>query len=105
MEIDGVKLRSYYHWLALPYAVTLAGHPAIILPCGLDANGLPFGLQVVGPRRGDAFLLAAAAAIERAMARIERCARPLPDLEALAKAPPIHTLPGADMLAHVGRAA
>lgn len=105
MEIDGVKLRSYYHWLALPYAVTLAGHPAIILPCGLDAHGLPFGLQIVGKRRGDAFLLAAAAAIERATAHIERCGRPLPDLEALAKAPPIHTLPGADMLAHVGRAA
>lgn len=105
MEVDGVKLRSYYHWLALPYAVTLAGHPAIILPCGLDANGLPFGLQIVGPRRGDAFLLAAAAAIERATARIERCGRPIADLEALAKAPPIHTLPGADMLAHVGRAA
>jgi amidase len=104
-EIDGVTLRSYYHWLALPYAVTLAGHPAIILPCGLDANGLPFGLQIVGPRRGDAALLAAAAAIERATARIERCGRPIPDLEGLAKAPPIHTLPGADMLAHVGRAA
>lgn len=105
IEIDGVKLRSYYHWLALPYAVTLAGHPAIILPCGLDAHGLPFGLQIVGPRRGDAFLLAAAAAIERATARIERCGRPLPDLDALAKAPAIHSLPGADMLAHVGRAA
>jgi hypothetical protein len=50
-------------------------------------------------------LLAAAAAIERALAVIPACARPLPDLEALAKAPPIHSLPGADMLAHVGRAA
>ncbi|WP_439580044.1 amidase [Elioraea sp.] len=104
-EIDGVKLRSYYHWLALPYAATLAGHPAIILPCGLDANGLPFGLQIVGKRRGDAALLATAAAIERATARIHGCSRPIPDLEALAKAAPIHTLPGADMLAHVGRAA
>jgi amidase len=104
-EIDGRKLDTYYAWLALPYGVTLSTHPAIVLPCGVDAWGLPFGIQLVGPRGGDAFLLAAAAAIERALALIPACARPIPDLDRLARAPSIHTLPGADMLAHVGRAA
>ena len=104
-EIDGRKLDTYYAWLALPYGVTLSTHPAIVLPCGVDSRGLPFGIQIVGPRGGDAFLLAAAWAIERALALIPACARPVPDLETLSKAPAIHTLPGADMLAHVGRAA
>jgi Asp-tRNA(Asn)/Glu-tRNA(Gln) amidotransferase A subunit family amidase len=104
-EIDGRRLSTYYAWLALAYGVTLSTHPAIVLPCGVDSRGLPFGIQIVGPRGGDAFLLAAAAAIERALALIPGCGRPVPDLETLAKAPPIHSLPGADMLAHVGRAA
>ena len=104
-EVDGKKLATYYTWLALPYGVTLSVHPAIVLPCGVDAKGLPFGIQIVGPRGGDAFLLSAAAAIERALASIPACARPVPDLDRLAHAPSIHTLPGADMLAHVGKAA
>ncbi|WP_144186094.1 amidase [Elioraea rosea] len=104
-EIDGRKLATYYSWLALPYAVTLSTHPAIVLPCGVDERGLPFGIQIVGPRGGDAFVLAAAAAIERALAGIPACARPVPNLDALSHAPSIHTLPGADMLAHVGKAA
>ncbi len=103
MEIDGVGLRSYYHWLALAYGVTLAAHPALVLPCGVDARGLPFGLQLVGRRRGDAALLAAAAALERACATIPACGRPQPDVAALAAMPKIHDRPGADMLAHVGR--
>ena len=37
--------------------VNLTGHPAITLPAGLLANGLPFGLQVIGPRFGDSMLL------------------------------------------------
>ena len=52
-EIDGKPTQSYFHWLALAYAVTLAGHPALSLPVGLDRNGMPFGLQIIGPRGGD----------------------------------------------------
>ena len=37
--------------------MNLTGHPAITLPAGLLANGLPFGLQVIGPRFGDSMLL------------------------------------------------
>jgi amidase len=104
-EIDGRTLPTYYAWLALAYAVTLSAHPAIVLPCGVDSEGLPFGIQIVGRRGGDRALLAAAAAIERALATLPGCGRPVPDLDSLAKAPPILSLPGADMLAHVGRAA
>jgi Asp-tRNA(Asn)/Glu-tRNA(Gln) amidotransferase A subunit family amidase len=92
--IDGVPTQSYFHWLALAYAVTLSGHPAVCLPVGLDAAGLPFGLQIVGPRGGDAFVLAVAAELERLLAGDARTARPLPDIGRLRSAPPISAMPG-----------
>jgi len=49
-QIDGKPTRTYFHWLALAYAATLPGHPALSLPVGLDHSGMPFGLQIVGPR-------------------------------------------------------
>ena len=93
-EIDGVPARSYFHWLALAYAVTLAGYPALSLPLGLDEAGLPFGLQIVGPRGGDALVLAVAKAIETACAGDPALARPRPDLARLAAAPAIAGMPG-----------
>ncbi|MGH7085408.1 MAG: amidase [Acetobacteraceae bacterium] len=92
--IDGVPTKSYFHWLALAYAVTLPGHPAISLPVGCDRAGMPFGLQIVGPRGGDAKVLAAAAALEAMLAADARTARPVPDLARLAAAPPIAESPG-----------
>jgi Asp-tRNA(Asn)/Glu-tRNA(Gln) amidotransferase A subunit family amidase len=92
-EIDGQPTRTYYHWLALAYAVTLVGHPAISIPLGRDRAGMPFGLQIVGPRGGDALVMAAAAAIEAAVAGDATLARPVPDIAALAKAPPIASMP------------
>ncbi len=94
VEIDGKKTKSYFHWLALAYAVTLAGHPAISLPVGRDRAGMPFGLQIVGPRGGDARVLAVAAALEAMLAGDPRTARPVPDIERLAAAPPLCESPG-----------
>jgi amidase len=93
-EIDGKPTRTYFHWLANAYAVTVVGHPAISIPVGLDHAGLPFGLQVVGPRGGDAKVLAVAAALERLLAGDARTARPVPDLAALRSARPISESPG-----------
>ncbi len=93
-EIDGTPTRTYFHWLALAYAVTLPGHPAVSLPVGLDKSGMPFGLQIVGPRGGDAFVLSVAAALEALLAGDPRTARPVPDLAALSKAPPLRQTPG-----------
>jgi Asp-tRNA(Asn)/Glu-tRNA(Gln) amidotransferase A subunit family amidase len=93
-EIDGRKTRTYFHWLALAYAVTLPGHPAVSLPVGLDRNGMPFGLQIVGPRGGDAFVLSLAAELEALLAGDPRTARPVPDLARLQAARPISEMPG-----------
>ncbi len=48
------------------YAVpaSLAGTPALSLPVGTDAGGLPIGLQLMGPLLGEATLLRAARALE-----------------------------------------
>lgn len=88
-EIDGKPTRTYFHWLALAYAVTLPGHPAMSLPLGLDRHGMPFGLQIIGPRGGDAFVLSVAAELEALLAGDPRTARPVPDLAALKRARPI----------------
>jgi Asp-tRNA(Asn)/Glu-tRNA(Gln) amidotransferase A subunit family amidase len=83
-ELEGRRLRNYYHWLALTYFTTLVTNPAISLPCGVDAQGLPFGLQVVGRFGGDVELLNAAQALEQAFERIAGLGRPVPDEAALA---------------------
>jgi Asp-tRNA(Asn)/Glu-tRNA(Gln) amidotransferase A subunit family amidase len=93
-EIDGKPTRTYFYWLALAYAVTLAGHPALSLPLGLDRNGMPFGLQIVGPRGGDALVISVAAALETMLADDPRTARPLPDLSRLRAAPPLREAAG-----------
>jgi Asp-tRNA(Asn)/Glu-tRNA(Gln) amidotransferase A subunit family amidase len=93
-EIDGKPTRTYFHWLAMAYAVTTVGHPAISLPVGLDRNGMPFGLQIVGPRGGDALVLRVAAALEALLAGDPRTARPIPNLAYLKAAPAISGIEG-----------
>ena len=87
-EMNGKPLRNYYHWLSLTYVVTLATNPAISIPCGVDHAGFPFGLQVVGGARADAFVLSAAHAMEQAFDASTELKRPLPDLEKLMKPSP-----------------
>jgi amidase len=93
-EIDGKPTRTYFHWLALAYAVTLPGHPAVSLPVGLDRHGMPFGLQIVGPRGGDVLVLSVAAELEAMLAADTRTARPVPDLARLKAARPISQMSG-----------
>lgn len=77
--VQGREQANYYRWLALTYVTTLTTHPALSLPCGRDAHGLPFGLQVLGRFRGDAATLATGAALEAAFAASPALARPRPD--------------------------
>ena len=48
----------------------LAGAPVISIPCAVDGDDLPIGLQLVAAPRCDLFLLAAAALVERALAAV-----------------------------------
>jgi hypothetical protein len=49
---------------------------------------MPFGLQIVGPHKGDRFTLGVAAALEQALARRPELARPRPDLARLGEETP-----------------
>ncbi len=63
-EIAGKKMATYIDWITVTFAVTLTGCPAISVPCGFTRAGLPVGLQLVAPPRGEAKLLAAAKRFE-----------------------------------------
>jgi len=65
-EIAGKPMEYYLDWAMLTYAITMTGHPAVSVPCGWTDNGLPVGVQIVGPYHGEAALLRAAAAYEQA---------------------------------------
>ena len=64
MSCNGVDFKTYIDWMLICYAVTLSSAPALSLPCGFTDDGLPIGLQMVGPFRGEADLLSHAAALE-----------------------------------------
>ncbi|HEY3891545.1 MAG TPA: amidase family protein [Bradyrhizobium sp.] len=63
-ECAGRKFDNYIEWLGIVYAITLVCCPALSLPCGFTASGLPVGLQMVGPPRGEGQLLAYAKGLE-----------------------------------------
>lgn len=65
-EIAGRKLTTYMDWMALCYAITLTGLPAIAVPCGFTPEGWPCGLQIVGRYRQEASVLQLAHAFEQA---------------------------------------
>lgn len=108
-HIDGEQQANYYRWLGLTYVTTLTTHPALSLPCGRDEAGMPFGLQVVGPFRGDLRTLGVGRSLEQAFAGIAGLQRPRPDLAALVPAEPALTsivtqAPNADDARGVARA-
>ena len=65
-EVAGVAT-SYLDWTPFTYPFNVTGFPALSLPCGLAENGLPVGLQIVGPWRRDDLVLAVGRALAAAL--------------------------------------
>ena len=64
--IAGRTMSGVVDAILATYAVTIAGLPALSVPCALSSTGLPIGLQIIGGWRADADVLRAGIAFEEA---------------------------------------
>ena len=71
-NINGRELATYFDWMGVCYAITVTGCPAISVPAGFTAGGLPVGLQIVGRRWADLEVLQLAHGFESATRHGER---------------------------------
>ncbi len=67
-EINGRPMSSYLDWMRSAYFISATGCPAVSVPAGHTSDGLPVGVQVVGPHGSDLRLLEIAAGFEAAVA-------------------------------------
>jgi amidase len=66
LEIAGHPMKTYLDWMRAATLISATGLPALSVPAGFDPDGLPVGLQLIGPDASDNFLMAVAAAYETA---------------------------------------
>ncbi len=64
--VGGRSMPGVVDAILATYAVTIAGLPALSVPCAISAAGLPIGLQIIGRWRADDDVLAAGIAFEEA---------------------------------------
>ena len=74
-EINGKEVHGGMA-VVLAMLANLVNLPAISVPAGLVAGGLPVGLQIIGPRFREDLVLAAAARYESAQPWPRHCPRP-----------------------------
>ena len=60
------RMDTYHRWMEVVVPASLAGLPAISVPAGFGEAGLPMGLQIIGPPRGDLSVLRIAYAYDEA---------------------------------------
>ncbi|GIW80167.1 MAG: amidase [Gemmatales bacterium] len=65
-EINGQKMATYIDWMKSCYYISAIGLPAISVPCGFTADGLPVGVQIVGRSQDDFGVLQLAYAFQEA---------------------------------------
>ena len=63
--VAGEEMTSYLDWMRSAYVISVTGCPAISVPGGFTPDGLPVGVQVVGPPRFERRLLEVAWAFEQ----------------------------------------
>ena len=75
-EVDGVPMHDYLEWMSICCVITVSDLPALSIPCGFTADGLPVGLQIVGKPWDDLGVLQLARGFES----LTRYAQRLPAL-------------------------
>jgi amidase len=63
-SVAGRPMSTYVDWIAPTFVLSLTGLPIASVPCGLDSNGLPVGMQIVGKPFGEEMVLAMARQVE-----------------------------------------
>lgn len=71
-EIAGTAMATYIDWMRSCWYVSMMSNPAISVPGGFSATGLPVGLQIVGRHRDEWSILQLAHAFEQATRHGER---------------------------------
>jgi amidase len=62
--VGGRVMETYVDWIAPTFVLSLTGLPVASVPAGLDSAGMPVGLQIVAPPRGEERALALAAVMQ-----------------------------------------
>jgi amidase len=65
-KIAGRKMDTYHRWMEVVIPASLIGLPVVNVPVGFGENGLPMGMQLIGPRGSDGRLLQIALAWHKA---------------------------------------
>ncbi|PZG14511.1 amidase [Nonomuraea aridisoli] len=65
-EINGQRLPDYLAWMRSAYWISVLHAPAASVPAGFTQDGLPVGVQIIGPPFEDARVLRVARAFEQA---------------------------------------
>lgn len=62
--VAGRVMETYVDWIAPTFVLSLTGLPVASVPAGVDASGMPVGLQIVAPPRGEERALALASVLQ-----------------------------------------
>jgi amidase len=62
--VAGRPMETYVDWLAPTFVLSLTGLPVASVPCGLDGDGMPVGLQIAGRPLGEEGVLALAGVVQ-----------------------------------------
>lgn len=76
-EIAGQAMDSYHRWMEVVTPATLGGLPALSVPLGFSEAGLPMGMQLIGPPRGERAVLQLTKAYDEATGWPQRKPPPL----------------------------
>ena len=71
-QINGRAMDTYHRWMEVVIPATMSGCPSLNVPAGFSDNGLPMGIQIIGPNLGEFACLQLAYAYERETGWVEK---------------------------------